>query len=104
MATETVVPIEPLALSDGGVDEFDALEEKIQRVAEALRHSLADRDRALRERDDAMASLQRLQAAQEKTQKAHAQTEHELVGLRKERLAIRQRVQRLVQQLEGAGS
>lgn len=104
MATETVVPIEPMPPSEDGLDEFAALEEKVQRVAEALRHAHADRERALRERDEAAAGLNRLQAAQEKLQKTHAEAEQELVALRKERLAIRQRVGRLVQQLEGAGS
>ena len=54
------------------------------------------------ERDQAAATLRPLQAAHAKLQAAHTQAEQELIALRKERQEIRQRVARLVKQLEGA--
>lgn len=77
--------------------DFLELEAKIGRVAEALREARA-------ERDQAVAALRPLQTAHEKLQHAHSEAEHELVGLRKERNEIRQRVARLVKHLEGAGA
>ncbi|HVA64015.1 MAG TPA: hypothetical protein VNF74_09850 [Terriglobales bacterium] len=91
MATDTL----PTTFASEGIEEFLELEAKIHRVAEALKEARA-------ERDQATATLRPLQAAHEKLQQAHAQAEHELVALRKERNEIRQRVARLVKQLEGA--
>jgi chromosome segregation ATPase len=91
MATDIVQP----QLAGEGLDDFLELESKIQRVAEALRATRAERDRAHKE-------LVPLQAAHDKLQRALAQAEQELVTLRKERQEVRQRVARLTQQLEAA--
>ena len=97
MATQPISNSEPqnIETASAAVDEFAALEAKIQRVAEALQQARAERDRALGE-------LEPLRAAQSKLQQAQAQTERELVGLRKERNEIRQRVNRLVSQLDAS--
>lgn len=91
MATEIVQS----HLAGEGLEDFLELETKIQRVAEALRATRAERDRALKE-------LVPLQAAHEKLQRALAQAEQEMVALRKERQEVRQRIARLTQQLEAA--
>ncbi len=93
MATELASPTP----AGAALDELLELEAKITQVAEALRSARA-------ERDQAVAALTPLQAAHEKLQRSHAQQEQELVGLRKERNEIRQRVARLAKQLEGAGA
>ncbi len=83
--------------ADVELDEFAALESRIQNVAEALRTARA-------ERDAARAELQPLHSALEKLQQAQALAERELTALRKERNEIRQRVARLVTQVEAAVS
>lgn len=91
MATDIVQP----QLAGEGLEEFLELETKIQRVAEALRLTRSERDRAQRE-------LVPLQAAHDKLQRSLAQAEQELVALRKERQEVRQRIARLTQQLADA--
>lgn len=87
------VPTEvPLAADEAA---FSELESRIVAVAEALRATRA-------ERDQAGAELTSLRAAHEKLQQAHTTAERELVSLRKERNEIRQRVGKLVAQLEAS--
>ena len=86
---------QPAEAASAAGDEFATLEAKIQRVAEALQQARAERDRALSE-------LEPLRSALNKLQQAQALAERELVGLRKERNEIRQRVNRLVSQLEAS--
>ena len=78
-------------------DGFLELENKILSVADALRQ-------AREERDQARAELGPLRAAHDKLQQAQALAERELMALRKERNDIRQRVARLVAQVETAVS
>lgn len=93
MATE-IMP--PMPASEGFEDLLE-LEAKIHRVAEALREARA-------ERDQARAALRSLQGTQEKFQQSRSQAERELVALRKERIEIRQRLERLTKLLEGVGA
>lgn len=97
------------ALSGGG--EFAELEAKIERVAAALLQARRERDQALESATGGQAAQeklatahQKLQAAYEKLQASHVQAEAELVTLRKERHEVRQRVTRLLQQLEAVAS
>lgn len=97
------------ALSGGG--EFAELEAKIERVAAALLQARRERDQAVETINGGQAAQeklagahQKLQAAYEKLQASHTQAEAELVMLRKERHEVRQRVTRLLQQLESVAS
>lgn len=74
---------------------FAALEARVLAVAEALRQTRAERDQAHAQREQAQAELAQLHHA-------HAQAERELVSLRKERNEVRQRVSKLVAQLEAS--
>ncbi|MGH9483223.1 MAG: hypothetical protein ACRD1L_14140 [Terriglobales bacterium] len=93
MATDLLQPVP----ASEGFEELLELESKIHRVAEALKETRA-------ERDQARGALHPLQAAHHKLQQALAQSDRELVALRKERIEIRQRVARLMKQLEEAGA
>jgi len=95
-------PDSPLAAAgDGALAEpFTELEARVRRVAEALQQTRAERDQARAQGDGASTELTTLRAAHEKLQQAHSLAERELVSLRKERNDVRQRVGKLVAQLE----
>lgn len=97
-------------LTQGG-GEFAELEAKIERVAAALLQARREREQATAALGTAQSAQEkissaheRLQAAHDKLLASHAQAETELVALRKERHEVRQRVSRLLQQLESLTS
>ncbi|HEY7856449.1 MAG TPA: hypothetical protein VIC32_08390 [Terriglobales bacterium] len=93
LSDEALIDDRAEAMNDDGADEFLELEAKISQVAAALAQARSERDRAV-------AALGPLQSTLEKLQRAQQQTERELVGLRKQRNEVKQRVGRLLRTVQ----
>lgn len=92
MATEA--QLQPALVNEGGLEEFLQLEAKIARVGEALKQA-----REVRARVEA--EMSELRTTHEELQQIYALTEQDLNALKKERDAVRQRVAKLITQLDG---
>jgi Tfp pilus assembly protein PilO len=90
MSTPTLYPTPPAAIS---ADEFHALEEKVLRAVEMIR---SEREARLAAEVEANSLRAQLEAHSSRNANADA----ELVRLREERDGIRQRVEKMLRQLD----